>query len=96
MARLKPVQEGGTVTFAGQTHPADGNAGMIITTPDRARALSRDPNIGINIIAFGQAREEPAYMPAAPIPGQPPRPGPGRNFDKGCQGDQVAQSVRGQ
>ena len=68
MARLKPVQEGGTVTFAGQTHPADGNAGMIITTPDKARALSRDAAIRISIIAFGQAREEPAYMPAAPIP----------------------------
>ena len=68
MARLKPVREGGSVTFAGQTHPADGNAGMIITTPDKARALSRDPNIRISIIAFGQAREDPAYMPAAPIP----------------------------
>ena len=68
MARLKPVQEGGTVTFAGQTHPADGNAGMIITTPDRASALSSDPNIGISIVGYGQAREEPAYMPAAPIP----------------------------
>lgn len=30
MARLKPVRDGGTVTFAGQTHPADGNAGMIL------------------------------------------------------------------
>ena len=68
MARLKPVQEGGTVTFAGQTHPADGNAGMIITTPDRASALSSDPNIGISIVGYGQAREKPAYMPAAPIP----------------------------
>ena len=68
MARLKPVQEGGTVTFAGQTHPADGNAGMIITTADRARALSRDPDIRIRIVAYGQAREEMAYMPAAPIP----------------------------
>ena len=68
MARLKPVRDGGTVTFAGQTHPADGNAGMIITTEDKARALSRDPIIRIRIIAYGQAREEPAYMPAAPIP----------------------------
>lgn len=68
MARLEPVQEGGTVTYAGQTHPADGNAGMIITTADKARVLSSDPAIRIGIVAYGQAREEPAYMPAAPIP----------------------------
>ena len=68
MARLKPVREGGTVTYAGQTHPADGNAGMIITSRNRARTLSRDPGIRISIVAYGQAREEPAWMPAAPIP----------------------------
>ena len=68
MARLEPVQEGGTITYAGQTHPADGNAGMIITTADKARALSSDPAISIAIVAYGQAREEPAFMPAAPIP----------------------------
>ena len=67
MARLKPVKEGGTITFAGQTHPADGNAGMIITTAARARALSREPRPVIRIAAYGQAREKPAYMPAAPI-----------------------------
>lgn len=68
MARLKPVQEGGTITYAGQTHPADGNAGMIITTAAKAGALSRDPAVEISIVAYGQAREEPAWMPAAPIP----------------------------
>ena len=68
MARLKPVHEDGTITFAGQTHPADGNAGMIITTADKARSLSADPDISISIVAYGQAREEPAWMPAAPIP----------------------------
>lgn len=67
MARLKPVKEGGTITFAGQTHPADGNAGMIITTAARAKALSREPHPAIRIAAYGQAREKPAYMPAAPI-----------------------------
>ena len=68
MARLQPLHEGGTVTYAGQTHPADGNAGMIIAGADKARALSRDPGVSISIVAFGQAREEPAWMPAAPIP----------------------------
>ena len=68
LEKLKPVMEGGTVTFGGQTHPADGNAGMILTTPLRAAELSRDPKIDVRIVSFGQARERPAYMPAAPAP----------------------------
>ena len=66
--QLKPVKEDGTITFAAQTHPADGSAGMIITTSDKARELSADPGITITIEAFGQARVEKAYMPSAPIP----------------------------
>ena len=62
------MKEGGTVTYAGQTHPADGCAGMIITSKDRAKELSRDPGIAIRIAAFGQARVDVAYMPSAPIP----------------------------
>ena len=64
---LKPVQEGGTVTYAGQTHPADGNAGLIVAGRDRAQALARGP-IEVAILGFGQARVEPAYMPEAPVP----------------------------
>ena len=68
LAALKPVRDGGTVTFGGQTHPADGNAGMIVASRDRARALSRDPGVEIAVLGFGLARVEPAYMPAAPVP----------------------------
>ncbi|WP_173862493.1 MULTISPECIES: thiolase family protein [unclassified Pusillimonas] len=68
LEKLRPVMEGGTVTFGGQTHPADGNAGLILTTPSRAAEFSRDRNIGIRIVSFGQSRERPAYMPAAPAP----------------------------
>ncbi|WP_043538933.1 thiolase family protein [Salinarimonas rosea] len=67
LARLAPVRPGGTVTLGAQTHPADGNAGMIVTTPERARDLSARPEITIQPIAFGQAREERGFMPAAPI-----------------------------
>lgn len=64
---LKPVVEGGTVTFGGQTHPADGNAGMIVASRDRALELRRaGPEIAI--LGTGQARVDPAYMPAAPVP----------------------------
>jgi acetyl-CoA acetyltransferase len=68
LAKLKPVKEGGTVTFGGQTHPADGNAGVILATPERARELSKDKNIEIRVLGFGQSRAKPSYMPAAPVP----------------------------
>lgn len=68
LARLKPVMEGGTVTFGGQTHPADGSAGMVVTTPERAAELSSDRNVGIRLVSFGQSRVKPAFMPAAPAP----------------------------
>jgi len=68
LAALKPVLPGGTVTYGGQTHPADGNAGMVLTTPDRAADFSRDKSIDVRLVAFGQARVKKAFMPAAPVP----------------------------
>ncbi len=68
LAKLKPVLEGGTVTYGGQTHPADGNAAIVLATPERARELSRDPKIRIRLHGFGQSRAALAYMPEAPIP----------------------------
>jgi acetyl-CoA acetyltransferase len=68
LAALKPVIPGGTVTFGGQTHPADGSAAMVVTTSDKAKELSRDPKIAITVHGFGLARAEQAYMPEATIP----------------------------
>ena len=68
LARLKPVLDGGTVTFGGQTHPADGNAGLVVTTRERARELSTNPKIAVRLHGFGQARAELAYMPEATVP----------------------------
>lgn len=68
LAALKPVMEGGSVTFGGQTHPADGNAGMVVTTPERARELSAEPDIAVKLLGFGLARAEKAFMPEAPVP----------------------------
>ncbi len=67
LQKLKPVAPNGTITYGAQTHPADGNAGMIVTTPARAATLSRDPGINIRVLAFAQARAVLAMMPAAPI-----------------------------
>jgi acetyl-CoA acetyltransferase len=69
LGRLKPVLEGGAVTFGTQTHPADGNAAVILTRDrGRARALSRDPNVAIRLLAFGQARVKRGFMPMAVVP----------------------------
>ncbi len=65
---LKPVKDGGTVTFAGQTHPADGSAGMIVTTRDRARDISHGSGVEIRIRGLGMARVDKAMMPYAPVP----------------------------
>jgi acetyl-CoA acetyltransferase len=68
LARLKPVLEGGSVTFGGQTHPADGNSAIVVSSPEKARELTREPGIRIQLHGFGSARAELAYMPEAPIP----------------------------
>jgi acetyl-CoA acetyltransferase len=68
LSRLKPVLEGGTVTFGGQTFPADGNCGMIVTTREKARGLSRDPRLEIQMLAFGQGRAKKGYMAQAIVP----------------------------
>ena len=65
---LKPVKEGGTVTMGGQTHPADGGAAMVITTPDKALELSSDPSIRVRVLSVGQARTREKFMPAATVP----------------------------
>ncbi len=68
LAKLKPQFPGGTLSFGAQTFPADGNCGIIVTTRDKARELSADPKIEIQIVSYGFARVKPMFMPAAPIP----------------------------
>ncbi|MFM2041944.1 MAG: hypothetical protein RLY86_520 [Pseudomonadota bacterium] len=68
LAALKPVKAGGTVTFGGQTHPADGNAGLIVATREKARDLSTDKGIEVELLGFGMARAEKGFMPLAPVP----------------------------
>ncbi len=68
LAKLRPVRPGGCVTFGGQTHPADGNAAIVVTTRERARELSADPKIAVRLHGFGLARAALAYMPEAMLP----------------------------
>jgi acetyl-CoA acetyltransferase len=67
LASLKPVIPGGVVTFGSQTHPADGNVGLVLTTPDRAKEIAIDPSIRVTLKGFGQHRADLEYMPEAPI-----------------------------
>lgn len=66
LAKLRTVQPDGIHTFGSQTHPADGNAGIIVTTRERAAELSTDPRLAVQVMAYGHARTKPAHMPMAP------------------------------
>jgi acetyl-CoA acetyltransferase family protein len=68
LAKLRPVIEGGTVTYGTQTYPADGNCGMIVTTREQARELSRDPEIEIQVLSYGESRAKKGYMAQAVVP----------------------------
>jgi acetyl-CoA acetyltransferase len=68
LAGLRPVLEGGSVTFGTQTHPADGNAGLVVCTRDRAGRLTRDAKVTIQILGFGEARVKKGFMPMAVVP----------------------------
>jgi acetyl-CoA acetyltransferase len=68
LARLKPVMQGGSVTYGSQTHPADGNCGIIVTTRDRARRLSRDSKVEIRLLSYGEGRAERGFMAQAIVP----------------------------
>jgi acetyl-CoA acetyltransferase len=65
LAKLRPVMEGGIHTFGSQTHPADGNVGVIVTTKERALDLSTE-KIPVQVISYGYNRTKKAFMPAAP------------------------------
>jgi acetyl-CoA acetyltransferase family protein len=67
LAKLKPIAEGGVVTFGSQTHPADGAAGMIVTGEEKARGLTNGDCV-VRLLATGFARVAKARMPKAPVP----------------------------
>lgn len=68
LARLKPVIPDGSVTYGTQTYPADGNCGIIVTTQEQARELSRDPKVEIQLLSYGEARAKKGYMAQAVVP----------------------------
>lgn len=67
LARLRPVLPDGSVTFGGQTFPADGNAGIVVTTAARAAELSGN-GVSVRLLSFAEGRARPGYMPQAIVP----------------------------
>ena len=68
LAPLKPVIAGGCISFGAQTHPADGNAGLIITTKEKAKELAQRKSMTIQLLSYGYARAKKAHMAAAVTP----------------------------
>jgi acetyl-CoA acetyltransferase len=66
-AKLAPAVPDGLHTYASQTHPADGCAGAVVTTVDRARELSAGEGVAA-LLSTGFARVDKAHMPEAPVP----------------------------
>ena len=68
LAKLRPVVEGGTVTFGTQTHPADGNAGLVVCTREQAAELAPEGSPTVRLLAYAEARVDKAHMPMAVVP----------------------------
>ncbi|KYK34002.1 MAG: acetyl-CoA acetyltransferase [Thermoplasmatales archaeon SG8-52-3] len=68
LSKLRPVIPNGTVTFGTQTHPADGNCGIIVTNREKAKELSKNKKIEIQVLSYGEGRAKKGYMAKAIIP----------------------------
>ena len=68
LEKLRPVLPEGTVTFGGQTYPADGNSGMVVTDRASAERMSQDSKIEVKIVSAAEGRAKKGYMPQANLP----------------------------
>jgi acetyl-CoA acetyltransferase len=68
LQKLKPVLPNGTVTYGTQTHPADGNCGIIVTDREKAKKYTKKKNIEIQVVSYGEARTKKGYMAKAIVP----------------------------
>ena len=68
LEKLRPVLPNGVLTFGAQTHPADGNVGVTVTTKEKAQELSADPNVEIQVLSYGFTRVKKGFMATAPVP----------------------------
>lgn len=65
---LKSMRElDSCVTSGTQTHASDGMATLLISTKDKAKEISKRPEIDIQIVAKAEIRTKPGLMPEAPV-----------------------------
>jgi acetyl-CoA acetyltransferase len=67
VAKLRPIRKEGTITFAHQTHPADGHCAVLISGFEQARALNPSGPT-VQFLCYNEGRAEPGYMGEAPVP----------------------------
>jgi acetyl-CoA C-acetyltransferase len=68
LEKLRPVLKEGSHTFGSQTHPADGNCALIVTTKQKAEDLSQDKAKDAKIISYGFSRAKKGFMAMAVVP----------------------------
>ena len=71
---LGPVEEGGVVSYGTQTHPADGSAGMVVTSPSVVAELGVEGPVAHPALdrlragrAAGRCRRRPSRRPRAAL-----------------------------
>ncbi|MFX1573397.1 MAG: thiolase family protein [Promethearchaeota archaeon] len=68
LLKLKPVLPEGTVTYGTQTHPADANCGVIVTTKQKAEQLKKREDVEVRIVSYGAHKTKKGYMAMAIVP----------------------------
>ena len=68
LSKLRPVLPEGTVTYGTQTHPADGNCGIIVSTKEKAEKLRKRDDVEIRIVSYGDYKTKKGYMAMAVVP----------------------------
>jgi len=68
LSKLRPVLPDGTVTYGTQTHPADGNSGIIVTTQEKAKTLRKREDIEVKVVSYGDHKTKKGYMAMAIVP----------------------------
>ena len=96
LAKLAPVEPGGVHSFGSQTHPADGNCGFIVTTREKARELSADPKVEIQIVSYGFSRVQQRLYGGSPCPRLRDGASERRNHGQGSQSREDPQPLCGQ
>ena len=68
LRKLRPVLPDGTITYGTQTHPADGNCGIIVTTRERANEFRKDEKVEVRVVSYGESKAKKGYMAMAVVP----------------------------